>query len=88
MAWVRSSRSAWIAVLALAASGCQLHKGRTDDGGANAATGGEPGGKPKIVFAETEYDVGTIDDSAPVSHEYKFKNAGDATLIIEKVGST
>ena len=88
MAWVRSSRSVWIAVLALAASACQLHKGRADDGGATATTGGQPGAHSKIVFAETEFDVGTIDDSTPVSHEYKFKNAGDATLIIERVGST
>jgi hypothetical protein len=43
---------------------------------------------PKIVFAQTEYDFGTIKQGDKVTYEYKFKNEGKSDLIIRKVKAT
>ena len=81
--------AASLVALVLLVGGCQLHKGKSKDGeGDGVAAAGPSGGVAKIVFAEEEFDLGTIDDREPVSHDFKFKNTGDGTLIIEKVGST
>jgi len=37
---------------------------------------------PKISFEEDQYDFGTIDQGTNVEHTFKFKNTGDAPLII------
>jgi len=37
---------------------------------------------PVMVFEETEFDFGTIDQKAPQEHLFKFTNTGDADLII------
>ena len=83
------------AVLAVFASGCELTKKKKDSGKrAEAAShgrvsaGAPTGPAPKIVFAKLEHDLGTISDATPASYDYKFKNTGAGTLIIEKVGST
>jgi len=43
-------------------------------------------GTPKIVFAETSYDFGTITQGANVSHTFVVRNAGDAPLKLLDVG--
>ena len=37
---------------------------------------------PKMVFSETEFDFGTIDQGTNVEHVFKFTNTGDAPLVI------
>jgi len=37
---------------------------------------------PIMVFEETEFDFGTIDQKSPQEHVFKFTNTGDADLII------
>jgi uncharacterized cupredoxin-like copper-binding protein len=37
---------------------------------------------PVMVFEESEFDFGTIDQGAPQEHVFKFTNTGDADLII------
>lgn len=37
---------------------------------------------PVMEFAETEYDFGTIDQGTNVEHLFKFKNTGDAPLVV------
>lgn len=37
---------------------------------------------PVMEFAETEYDFGTIDQGTNVEHMFKFKNTGDAPLVV------
>ena len=37
---------------------------------------------PKMEFAETEFDFGTIDQGTNVEHVFKFTNTGDAPLVI------
>lgn len=50
----------------------------------NTASGKEENGKlPAIVFEETEYDFGKVIAGTIVKHTFKFKNIGEAPLIIE-----
>ena len=37
---------------------------------------------PAMTFTETEYDFGDIASGAKVTHEFRFKNTGEANLII------
>ncbi|MBL3654581.1 DUF1573 domain-containing protein [Fulvivirga sp. 2943] len=59
----------------------------------NSATPVEPEVKPEgplpaFAFEEEEFDFGTIDEGDVVEHTFKFKNTGDAPLIIQNaVGS-
>lgn len=41
--------------------------------------------KPAFEFQETNYDFGTINSGAEVVHAFKFKNIGDADLVISQV---
>jgi hypothetical protein len=38
---------------------------------------------PVLVFEKVEHDFGTISEGQKVSYTYKFKNTGDAPLIIQ-----
>ena len=38
---------------------------------------------PTFEFTETEHDFGTINEGDVVSHTFKFKNTGEAPLIIQ-----
>ncbi|MFN8152757.1 MAG: DUF1573 domain-containing protein [Bacteroidia bacterium] len=40
---------------------------------------------PKFEFTENNFDFGTINSGEDVVHEFKFKNIGDADLIISQV---
>lgn len=43
-------------------------------------------GKPIIAFAEKSYDFGTVKEEAgKITHEFTFKNSGDAPLVIQNV---
>ncbi|RJP65933.1 MAG: DUF1573 domain-containing protein [Candidatus Abyssobacteria bacterium SURF_17] len=48
----------------------------------------QTGKSPQIVFAETEHDFGTMGQQETAKHTFTFKNAGDATLIINDVKAT
>jgi len=37
---------------------------------------------PKIEFEESEFDFGTIEQGTAVEHIFKFKNTGEAPLVI------
>mgnify|MGYP000290549410 CR=1 FL=1 len=41
-------------------------------------------GQPKFEFTESNFDFGTINSGEEVTHEFKFKNVGDADLIISQ----
>jgi hypothetical protein len=43
---------------------------------------------PRVEFAETSFDFGTIYQGEDVSHTFVFRNTGNAPLKIEKVRST
>lgn len=45
-------------------------------------------GQPKINFKETSWDFGRVKQGDLLSHEFVFSNAGDATLVIQKVTTT
>jgi hypothetical protein len=40
---------------------------------------------PRIAFKESAWDFGKVKEGVELSHEFVFKNAGDADLVIEKV---
>jgi len=42
------------------------------------------GGVPKFEFEENNFDFGTINSGVEVTHVYKFRNIGDADLIISQ----
>ncbi len=46
------------------------------------------GPSPVIAFETTDHDFGTIDQGKKVSYTYKFKNTGDAPLIIQEAKPT
>jgi hypothetical protein len=81
-------RKIWIAasVLAITLTACSGDgKIDADDVKINATASGESDQeteKPKMVFEEERYDFGTINQGEKVSHSFKFKNEGDADLII------
>ena len=43
---------------------------------------------PVITFNEKEFDFGTIDQGTKVEHIFKFKNTGDAPLVIVNAKSS
>jgi hypothetical protein len=53
-----------------------------------AAAGLAGSGKPKAVFKATSHDFGQVKQGDVVSHEFVFKNEGDAPLVVEKVETT
>ena len=44
--------------------------------------------KPRAVFKETSYDFGKVKQGDVVSHEFVFKNEGDASLVVDRVETT
>jgi len=54
----------------------------------NPPTSGETKGGPNIVFEETAYNFGKVGKEESVKHDFKFKNTGDATLVIGDIKTT
>ncbi len=52
-------------------------------GGARADS--RESGTPRIVFAETVYDFGSVEQGEPVGHLFRFTNEGEGDLHIEQV---
>jgi len=87
-------------ILLLGLAGCETHKkgqsGKRDPNvGASSAKRSKTASnqapsnsKARIKFEELEHDLGTVTDSEPIAHSFKFKNVGTETLVIEKVGSS
>ena len=48
----------------------------------------ESGKFPIMTFEEGQYDFGTIEQNTPVEHVFKFKNTGDAPLMIVNAKSS
>jgi len=45
-------------------------------------------GTPTIAFDQKDYDFGKLETGEKVEHVYKFRNTGDALLVINKVRSS
>ena len=58
-----------------------------EDSVATADTG-DQSGTPDIEFTALEYDFGEVDQGDTVEHVFKFKNVGDADLVIDRVKSS
>ena len=44
-------------------------------------------GQPRIYFYEDSADVGKVPPGASLNYTFRFKNVGDAPLVIEEVGA-
>lgn len=72
-------RSTLVAILA-----CSCSFALAQEEGEGATNGSTVKG-PKIQFAETSFDFGTVAQGTAVKHVFKFKNVGTDTLRIEQV---
>lgn len=57
----------------------------------NPATAGAPEGEnkmPAFEFDESTFDFGSIKSGAEVTHEYRFKNSGNAPLLISEASGS
>ncbi|MBI5118590.1 DUF1573 domain-containing protein [Candidatus Poribacteria bacterium] len=53
-----------------------------------SATAQPNGPSPRIVFSELEHDFGTLGARQTAKHTFKFRNEGNATLVVGDVKST
>jgi len=70
---------------------CGSDEGKISTGLVNnpaSATGNTSGKEPKIEFKALEHDFGKMIQGEQVSFTYKFKNTGNAPLIISAVEKT
>ena len=57
------------------------------DGIEEVQAGTTEAGKPRIAFAEKDFDFGKVEIGEKIEHIYEFRNTGDGTLLIHKVRS-
>lgn len=79
-----------VGIVALLAA-CGGKSGISTDDVNNPATASgnyDPETQPKMEFAETEFNFGTITDGDRITHTFKFKNTGKSNLIISDVGTS
>ena len=84
-------RILYIAILALLMVSCGDDEGKINASLVNnpaSATEGANKKEPKIEFSVLEHDFGKIIQGEQVSYTYKFKNTGNAPLIISAVEKT
>ena len=55
-----------------------IHNPRSADG----MNAGEAAKAPKLVFADTAFDFGTMNEGEKVEHEFTFKNGGKSPLLV------
>lgn len=78
----RVFRFAFLTVFVLSCQFALAQEGEKDANNGSAVKG------PKIQFAESSFDFGTVAQGTAVKHVFKFKNVGTDTLRIEKVKTT
>ena len=49
--------------------------------------GSTEAGKPRIAFAQKDFDFGKVETGEKIEHVYEFRNTGAGTLLIHKVRS-
>lgn len=54
----------------------------------NSANGEKTNGLPKFEFLKTEHDFGKVIQGEKVTFAFKFKNTGDADLVIAHISAT
>ena len=84
-------RLVFIAFIAILMYSCGSDEGKINTGVVNnpaSATETKHVKEPKIEFKETEHDFGKMIQGEQVTFSYKFKNVGNAPLIISAVERT
>ena len=72
-------------VLAGSSEATSVEQGTHGTEGTQAGT--TEAGKPRITFAEKDFEFGKVETGEKIEHVYKFRNTGDGTLLIHKVRS-
>lgn len=79
-------KTAWIFGLSFLLFSCNWSNNPIDtelvNNPATASGKNEEGKLPKFEFETTEYDFGTVTEGQIVKYTYKFKNTGNADLVI------
>jgi hypothetical protein len=57
------------------------------EGTGESQAGSMESGKPRIAFAQKDFDFGEVETGEKIEHVYEFRNTGDGTLLIHKVRS-
>ena len=57
------------------------------DGAEELQAGTTEAGKPRITFAQKDFDFGKVETGEKIEHVYEFRNTGDGTLLVHKVRS-
>ena len=72
-------------VLAGSSEAASAEQGK--DGIRESQAGATDTGKPRIAFAQKDFDFGRVETGEKIEHIYEFRNTGDGTLLIHKVRS-
>lgn len=92
----KSNLFVWFSIASLALASCSSGGSKNKDGvdpsiADNNKTASNPGAEnpePKFEFDQSVWDFGTINEGERVKHIYKFTNAGNEDLVINKVTAT
>lgn len=57
------------------------------EGAGESQAGSTEAGKPRIAFAQKDFDFGKVETGEKIEHVYEFRNTGEGTLLIHKVRS-
>jgi hypothetical protein len=72
-------------MLAGSSEAASVEKGT--DGAEKSQGGSTEAGKPRIAFAQKDFDFGKVEKGEKIEHVYEFRNTGDGTLLVHKVRS-
>lgn len=77
-----------VAILAACNQPAQKKETNTEETAVDVNSSSDTGQLGTIEFEETAYDFGTVKEGAIVDHVFKFKNSGDAPVILSQVSAS
>lgn len=77
-----------VAILAACNQPVQKKETNTEETAVDGNSSSDTGQLGTIEFEETAYDFGTVKEGAIVDHVFKFKNSGDAPVILSQVSAS
>ncbi|HMR18436.1 MAG TPA: DUF1573 domain-containing protein [Sphingobacterium sp.] len=79
---------ATMAILASCGNSTQQNGNDNTDRTVGSEVSANNGAMGKIEYVETEFDFGTIKEGNIIDHVFKFKNTGDAPVILSQVSAS
>lgn len=77
-----------MAILASCGNSTQQNGNDNTDRTVGSEVSANNGAMGKIEYVETEFDFGTIKEGNIIDHVFKFKNTGDAPVILSQVSAS